>query len=133
MSQTVTVTDTDPLLSAAEIEMRNTSGLTRRTFAAQEEGEAGDKGDYIDDLKVLTTTTLPPSAYRDAIRYMNKCGSRVFIVAVVAFFLGSLRSGRFLRAQNTFFNFLHLYLHIALMVGSIMGLMHAMKIDSKIE
>lgn len=135
MSQVVTAADTEPLLSAADIEMRNTSGLTRRTIALQEDGDALERGDPLEDRKGSSGSlaALPPSLFRDALKLANKCGSGVFLVAVGLFFLGSVRSGRIFREQNSFFNFLHFYLHIGLMVLAIMGLMHVMKVDKKIE
>lgn len=138
MSKTISETENEKLLITAEIEMRNANGLTRRTFASQEEGEGGEKGEYFDTEKApssaLLRGTLPPSAFRDATRYLHKAfGPRSFILAVFVCILASIRSGMALRAANTFFNFLLVYLTIILMVLFIMGLMNAMKIDDKVE
>jgi hypothetical protein len=115
----------------ADLDMRNTSGLTRRTFVSQEEGLESNGKDDFDEMKVATSSSaLPPSTFRDVVRCVNKGGPLAFMVAVGVSFLAILKSGQALHRENTFFNFLHLYATITMLVLSIMGLMNAMKLDN---
>jgi hypothetical protein len=116
--------------TAADLDMRNTSGLTRRTFVTQEEGVESNGKDDFDEMKVTPSpSALPPSAFRDVVRCVNKGGPLAFLVAVGVSFLAILKSGSELHRENTFFNFLYLYATITMLVLSIMGLMNALKLD----
>ncbi len=114
----------------ADLDMRNTSGLTRRTFVSQEEGlEWNGKEDFDESKAPSSSSALPPSAFRDVVRCVSNGGPMVFMIAVAVSFLAILKSGAALHLENSVFNFLHVYATITMLVLSIMGLMNAMKID----
>lgn len=121
--------ETKALTLEADIDMRNTSGLTRRAVASIEEGDLNNKGEDEEVGKAPTPSLakLAPNAFRDAIRCISSGGPAAFYVAVIVSFLACIHSAKELRASNTFFNFLHFYLTITLMILSIAGLMHVLK------
>mmetsp|Transcript_81249 Transcript_81249/g.159486 ORF Transcript_81249/g.159486 Transcript_81249/m.159486 type:complete len:134 (-) Transcript_81249:401-802(-) len=118
-------------LESADLEMRNTKGLTRRTFASQEEGGNSEE-DRDDFLKVTTPAhpvALSPSFYRDVIKYIGRCSANAYFLAIGITFAMILHSTSEFRENNTVFNFLHVYFTITLMILAIMGVMNALKIE----
>lgn len=110
------------------LDMRTTNGLTRRSHAALEEGGSPrDDTDFPKSQSLLPIASTTTNSFRDAIRFMSNSGPAVFTVALVVSFFATLKSGSVLHTTNTFFNFLHVWATITLMVLSIMGLMNALK------
>lgn len=111
------------------LDMRNTNGLVRRSHASVEEG-GGSKDDFESERgQTSVPAPLAANSFRDTIRFISNCGPTVFAASLLLTSLATLRSGIALHKENSFFNFLHVWATITLMILSIMGLMNALKID----
>lgn len=127
MSQEAPFADTVDFEKESLIDMRTANGLTRRSVATLEEGN--NKDDEWDKSAAAPHSPSNKNAFRDAAKSFANSGPAVFLVCLVITFFATLRSCQFYRSANTFVNFLHVWATITLMVLSIMGLMHASKLD----
>ena len=116
---------TEEAKTLVDLEMRNTNGLTRRTFANQEDG-INLKDNEENEMKLKE---LPISKFRDTVIIINNISSIIFIIAVIITGLVCIYAGKYLHQQNTILNFFYVWGSIILFILSIMGLMNALKVD----
>lgn len=127
MSQETPVVDPVDFEKEPLIDMRTSNGLTRRSVATLEEGN--NKDDEWEKSSVTLSSPSNKNAFRDVAKLIANSGPMVFLVFLVITFFATLRSSQIFRTSNTFINFLHVWATITLMILSIMGLMHASKLE----
>ena len=129
MSQDTTFTETVEFTKQSALDMRTPNGLTRRTHTALEEG--GGRDDDTEWDKSAAPVSPNNNQFLKWIKYITGCGPAIFLFALVVFFFATIQASAAYRTTNTFFNFLHVWATITMMILSIMGLMNAAKIDQR--